>query len=44
MEPDTFLIVWRGGNWRIGYHGEWYGSYECSRSSGISGARCPFGA
>ena len=28
MEPNTFLIARRGGNWRIGYHGEWYGSYD----------------
>jgi hypothetical protein len=39
MEPNTFLIAWRGGNWRIGYDGQWYGSYESVVAAVVSAVR-----
>jgi hypothetical protein len=39
MEPDTFLIAWHRGHWRIGYDGRWYGPYETEVAAAISAIR-----
>jgi hypothetical protein len=30
---DTFIVAFHGGSWRIGYQGQWYGTYSDKRSA-----------